>query len=100
MGLGTKIADLGRLHEIITVFSKAGFGDIFKSMGLEDMAERTGKMLKWKEAENIANFERPQRVRRVFEVLGPTFVKLGQILVLSQIAFLRGKMENISVFLR
>ena len=80
MGLGTKIADLGRLKEIITICSKAGFGDFFKSMGLEDMTERTGKILKWEGAENIAYFDRPQRVRRVFEVLGPTFVKLGQIL--------------------
>jgi len=80
MGLGTKIEDLGRLKEIITICSKAGFGDFFKSMGLEDMTEKTGKILKWEEAENIAYFDRPQRVRRVFEVLGPTFVKLGQIL--------------------
>ena len=80
MGLGTKIEDLGRLKEIITICSKAGFGDFFKSMGLEDMTERTGKILKWEGAENIAYFDRPQRVRRVFEVLGPTFVKLGQIL--------------------
>jgi ubiquinone biosynthesis protein len=56
MGLGTKIADLGRLKEIITIFSKAGFGDIFKSMGLEGTAELTGKLLKWDEADNIANF--------------------------------------------
>ena len=62
------------------VFSKAGFGDIFKSMGLEETAERTGKFLKWEAAEDIAYLERPQRVRRVFEYLGPTFVKLGQIL--------------------
>ena len=80
MGLGTKIEDLGRLKEIITICSKAGFGDFFKSMGLEDMTEKTGKILKWEEAEDIAYFDRPQRVRRVFEVLGPTFVKLGQIL--------------------
>ena len=80
MGFGTKIEDLGRLKEIITICSKAGFGDFFKSMGLEDMTEKTGKILKWKEAEAIAYFDRPQRVRRVFEVLGPTFVKLGQIL--------------------
>ena len=80
MGLGTKIEDLGRLKEIITICSKAGFGDFFKSMGLEDMTERTGKILKWEGAENIAYLDRPQRVRRVFEILGPTFVKLGQIL--------------------
>ena len=49
-------------------------------MGLEAAAENTGKIMGWKYADDIAHLERPQRVRRVFEVLGPTFVKLGQIL--------------------
>ena len=80
MGLRAKIADLERLREIIRAFSIAGFGDVFKRMGLEDAAERTGKILGWKYAEDIAHLDRPQRVRRLFEVLGPTFVKLGQIL--------------------
>ena len=44
MGLKTKIADLERLGEITTVFSKAGFGDIFKSMGLEATAERLNEL--------------------------------------------------------
>src|SRR5207245_4395818 len=34
----------------------------------------------WKYADEMAHLERPQRVRRVLEILGPTFVKLGQIL--------------------
>jgi ubiquinone biosynthesis protein len=34
----------------------------------------------WKYVDEIAHLDRPQRVRRVFEVLGPTFVKVGQIL--------------------
>jgi len=80
MGLQSKIADLGRLHEIIRAFSIAGFGDIFKKMGLEAAAEQTGKIMGWKLAEDIAHLERPQRIRKLFEVLGPTFVKLGQIL--------------------
>lgn len=80
MGLQCKIADLGRLHEIIRAFSIAGFGDIFKKMGLEAAAERTGKIMGWKYAEDIAHLDRPQRIRKLFEVLGPTFVKLGQIL--------------------
>ena len=75
-----KIADLTRLQEIVWVFSLAGFGDVFKHMGLEDAAERAGKMLGWKYADEFAHLERPQRVRRVFEILGPTFIKLGQIL--------------------
>lgn len=80
MGFQSKIADLGRLHEIIRAFSLAGFGDIFKKMGLEAAAERTGKIMGWKYAEDIAHLERPQRIRKLFEILGPTFVKLGQIL--------------------
>jgi ubiquinone biosynthesis protein len=80
MGLQSKMADLGRLHEIIRAFSIAGFGDIFKKMGLEAAAEQTGKIMGWKYAEDIAHLERPERIRKLFEVLGPTFVKLGQIL--------------------
>jgi ubiquinone biosynthesis protein len=80
MGLRSKIADLDRLREIIRAFSIAGFGDLFKLMGLEAAAERTGKILGWKYAEEVAHLDRPQRLRRLFEVLGPTFVKLGQIL--------------------
>jgi ubiquinone biosynthesis protein len=80
MAFQSKIADLNRLHEIIAVFTVAGFGDFFKQMGLEAAAERTGKILGWKYAEEMAHLGRPQRVRRVLEILGPTFIKLGQIL--------------------
>src|SRR5439155_1375123 len=48
--------------------------------GLEAAAERTGKIMGWKHADEIAHLEHPQRVRRVLEFLGPTFIKLGQIL--------------------
>jgi ubiquinone biosynthesis protein len=74
------IADLQRLQEIARVFSIAGFGDMFKQMGLEAAAERTGKFMGWKYADEMAHLDRPQRVRRIFEILGPTFIKLGQIL--------------------
>ena len=80
MAFLSTIADLSRLQEIIGVFSLAGFGDVFKQMGLEDAAELTGKFMGWKYADEIAHLERPQRLCRVFEILGPTFVKLGQIL--------------------
>ena len=80
MALQAKISELDRLQEIIRVCSIAGFGDIFKQMGFEGAAERTSKFMGWKYADEIAHLERPQRVRRVLEILGPTFVKLGQIL--------------------
>ncbi|NWF72740.1 MAG: ubiquinone biosynthesis protein UbiB [Nitrospirae bacterium] len=80
MAIQSTMAELNRLREIIKVFSIAGFGDLFKHMGLEAAAERTGKIMGWKYVDEIAHLERPQRVRRVLEVLGPTFVKIGQIL--------------------
>ncbi|HYB42028.1 MAG TPA: AarF/UbiB family protein [Candidatus Methylomirabilis sp.] len=80
MATQSKLADLTRLHEIVRAFGLAGFGDFFKRMGLEEAAERTGKIMGWKYADDIAHLDRPQRIRRVFELLGPTFVKLGQIL--------------------
>src|SRR5438094_194163 len=80
MAIPSTMAELNRLREIIRVFSIAGFGDLFKHMGLEAAAERTGKLMGWKHADEIAHLEHPQRIRLVFELLGPTFVKLGQIL--------------------
>ena len=80
MAIQSTMADLNRLREIIRVFTVAGFGDLFKHMGLEAVTEHTGKIMGWKYVDDIAHLDHPQRVRRVFEVLGPTFVKLGQIL--------------------
>ena len=77
----SQIADIGRLQEIASTFIRYGFGDLVNSMGLGDQLEKAGKFLKLEEAEDIAQLGRPQRFRRVFETLGPTFVKLGQIFV-------------------
>jgi ubiquinone biosynthesis protein len=80
MAIQSTMADLHRLRDIIRVFSIAGFGDLFKHMGLEAVTEYTGKIMGWPHADEIAHLDHPQRIRRVFEVLGPTFVKAGQIL--------------------
>ena len=50
MELRSKIADLNRLSVIVKAFGLAGFGDLFKRMGLEAAAESTGKILGWKYA--------------------------------------------------
>jgi len=42
--------------------------------------EKAGKVLHWQSAEEYVTLDTPQRLRRVLEELGPTFVKLGQIL--------------------
>lgn len=72
--------DLGRLHEIAIILIRFGFGDLVKRLGLGNFLERAGKVLRWKSMEQVAQLEAPERVRRALEELGPTFVKLGQIL--------------------
>ncbi len=72
--------DLGRLHEIASVLIRFGFGDLVRRMGMAGALERAGRLLQWKHAEEIARLEPPARARRALEELGPTFVKLGQVL--------------------
>ena len=57
-----------------------GFGDMVRRMGLADMLERTGRVLRWRDPQEYAHLPPPARVRRAMEDLGPTFVKLGQVL--------------------
>ena len=72
--------DLGRLHDIASILVRYGFGDMVRRIGLANTLERAGRALHWNEAESLAHLEPPARVRRALEELGPTFVKLGQVL--------------------
>ncbi|RKZ81029.1 MAG: 2-polyprenylphenol 6-hydroxylase [Gammaproteobacteria bacterium] len=72
--------DLGRLQNIASILIRYGFGDAVRRMGMANALERAGQALHWKETEEFAHLEPPARVRRALEDLGPTFVKLGQIL--------------------
>ena len=72
--------DLGRVHEIAMILIRFGFGDIVRRLGLASIIDRAGKVLHWSEVEELAHLEPPARVRTALEEMGPTFVKLGQIL--------------------
>jgi ubiquinone biosynthesis protein len=77
--LGTA-RELPRLREISMVFVRHGLGDLVRRAGIATMLERAGRVFHWGEAPEIAHLEMQQRVRLAFEELGPTFVKLGQML--------------------
>jgi ubiquinone biosynthesis protein len=72
--------DLGRLQEIASVLIRYGFGDVVRRMGLANALEKTGRALHWRDPDEMAHLPPPARMRRVMEELGPTFVKLGQVL--------------------
>lgn len=72
--------DLGRLREISAILVRYGFSDIVARLGMQRALEKLGETLHWREADNIARMTPPERARAALEELGPTFVKLGQLL--------------------
>ncbi|MFA5082175.1 MAG: AarF/UbiB family protein [Hydrogenophilaceae bacterium] len=72
--------DLPRLHEITSVLIRYGWGDVVRMLGLARILERAGKLLHWHTSDEISRLDLPIRIRLAMTELGPTFVKLGQIL--------------------
>ena len=70
------VRDLGRLREIVLVLAKHGFGEILVRMGLGGLAPKTAFVETEAERRTVAW---PERIRLVLEDLGPSFMKLGQI---------------------
>ena len=78
--LGT-VRDLGRLQEIASVLVRYGFGDMVRRVGLAGALDRAGRLLHWQPVEaGLLGMDVPTRVRNALQDLGPTFVKLGQVL--------------------
>lgn len=65
-----------RVAEIIGVFAKYGFADYFKGWDYSWIQSR----IKSLDGHHIPDLSREERVRMAFMELGPTFIKLGQML--------------------
>lgn len=74
------VRDLPRLHEIASVMIRYGWGDLVRVIGISGALERAGRVLRWHSTSEISQLDAPVRIRRALEELGPTFVKLGQLL--------------------
>jgi len=74
------VRDLSRLHEISSVLIRYGWGDVVRLLGVSHLLERAGRLLHWQASNEITQLDLPVRIRLALTELGPTFVKLGQIL--------------------
>ncbi len=77
-GLSTAIKDVARFREIVAILVKHGFGAFATRMHLTDTVGIKNLMAYTDENDQL--YTMAQRIRMAFEELGPTFVKLGQIL--------------------
>lgn len=80
MGINSTIRNLGRLRQIMSVFVKYGFEDLIANSTLRNLVPEALR-LKWMRQEQPAlQYSRFERIRMAAEELGPTFVKLAQVL--------------------
>lgn len=76
----TTARDLGRLQEIVAVLVRHGLGDLAHRLGWSEALAQAGRAVHAERAAELVRLEPPQQLRRALEELGPTFVKLGQVL--------------------
>jgi len=80
--IGRTYKNIGRLRHIVNVLVKHGFGQFLDRMGVRRLYPLRRRLRSVPPAGPLAPGVRtlPERLRLVFEELGPTFIKFGQIL--------------------
>jgi ubiquinone biosynthesis protein len=78
--IGRTYRHLNRYRQILTILFKYGFGDLLEMLKIDQYIEVGLQMISKKREVRIERLTRPQGLRMAFEELGPTYIKLGQIL--------------------
>ncbi len=78
--IGRTYRHLNRYRQILSVLFKYGFGDLVDTLKIEQYLGIGLQMVSRKRRDQIERLTRAERVRMTLEELGPTFIKLGQIL--------------------
>ncbi|WP_319521131.1 AarF/UbiB family protein [uncultured Desulfosarcina sp.] len=78
--VGRTYRNLNRYSQILAVFFKYGFEDIIELLKIDQYIEIGLQMISRKRGERVERLSRAVRVRMAIEELGPTYIKLGQIL--------------------
>lgn len=78
--IGRTYRHLSRYRQILAVLFKYGFGDLIEVLKIDQYIEVGLQMISRKRREPMGKQTRSERVRMAFEELGPTFIKLGQVL--------------------
>jgi ubiquinone biosynthesis protein len=68
---------LGRYRQIAQVLARYGFGSLITLLGLDSLMRLPGRLARRPPSDPLNG---PQRLRMALVELGPTFVKLGQVL--------------------
>jgi len=73
--------DIPRVRQILLVASRNGFGQLIEQTGLQRVLSFGRRLVTFRRQQPLYHrLNAPERLRLMFEELGPTFIKLGQVL--------------------
>ncbi|MEE8430943.1 MAG: AarF/UbiB family protein [Candidatus Desulfatibia sp.] len=78
--IGRTYRHLSRYRQILAILFKYGFGDLIELLKIEQYIEVGLQLISSKRRDRMEKLSRAQRVRMAIEELGPTYIKLGQVL--------------------
>ncbi|MFZ0242085.1 MAG: AarF/ABC1/UbiB kinase family protein [Desulfobacterales bacterium] len=78
--IGRTYRNVNRYRQILAVLLKYGFGDLVDLLKLDRYVAAGLKLISRKQPIRVEKLTRPQGLRMALEELGPTYIKLGQIL--------------------
>ena len=78
--VGRTYRHLNRYRQILAVLFKYGFGDLIDRLKIDQYIEVGLQLIARKRRERLDRLTRAERVRLALEELGPTYIKLGQML--------------------
>lgn len=77
---GQTFQNISRIREIIAVLVKYGFEDVVTNSTLRNFVSEKGRVSWTRQGQPVFQYTRWERIRMVCEELGPTFIKLAQVL--------------------
>ena len=78
--IGRTYRHLNRYRQILAILFKYGFGDLLERLRIDQYIAAGLQAISSKRIDRVEKLTRPQRLRMAFEELGPTYIKLGQVL--------------------
>ena len=78
--IGRTYRHLNRYQQILRILFKYGFGDLVDMLRIDQYLEVGLQLVSKRRRDHLEKLTRAERVRLAMEELGPTFVKLGQLL--------------------
>lgn len=80
IGIGRTYRHIQRYRQILSVLFRHGFGDVVDTLKIEQYLDIGLNIISRKSRDNVEALSRADRIRMAIEELGPTFIKVGQIL--------------------